>query len=143
MKNLALLLFVSCLASVMPAHLAAQTFRLKANIPFAFVMNGKAMPAGPYEINAGTLLQGTLMVRNEDNNVGALAPILAPTDPRPDESSAARLTFDHYGDQYFLARVSPGPEETGLELNTTAEERRAGKHEAANHHAAVDVLATR
>ena len=140
MKNFSLV-FVFCLASVIPAHLAAQSFRLTANIPFAFVMDGRTMPAGEYILEAGTFARGTVLVRSEDRKLGAMA-ILAPVAAGPDENATPRLTFDHYADQYFLAQISlPGA--SLFELNTAGEEHKAGTQQAANHHETVTVLATR
>jgi hypothetical protein len=143
MRNFALLLAVSSLASVLPSQLAAQSFRLRANIPFAFVMDGKTMPAGAYEISAGTILNGTVLVRNQNSNVAAMAHMMAPTLPGMTETDAAVLTFDRYGDRYFLAQISPGGGETGLELNTAFEEHKALKQETANRPEKVTVLAMR
>jgi hypothetical protein len=143
MRRFALFLTFCCLAAVMPTHLAAQSFRLRANIPFAFVMDGKTMPAGEYAIEAGTVMQGTVIIRNDDRHAAAIAPILVPTDPGVTENSAASLRFNHYGNQYFLAQVWPGFDGTGLELNTSAEERKTAKQESANKPEAVTVLAMR
>jgi len=59
------------------------------------------------------------------------------------ENSAAVLTFDHYGDQYFLTQVMPGFEGVGIELNTSAEEHRTAKEQTANKLEKVTVLAMR
>jgi len=143
MKKLALFLTFSCLASVLPAQLAAQTFRLQANIPFAFVVSGKTMPAGQYEINAGKIGNGSLMVWNEEAKTGAMAMASNPVYAGQTENPSAILNFNRYGDRYFLTQVMPGFDGVGLEFNTSAEERTTAKERAASKPEKVTVLARR
>ena len=83
----------------------------KADVPFAFTVEPKSMPAGQYSIIE--ISAGVLQVRNDSNNA-SLAVIaqheesLNPQNPR--------MLFHKYGDRYFLAEVWGGSGNSGMEF---------------------------
>jgi hypothetical protein len=83
----------------------AQTpITLKGNIPFAFVVGNKTLPAGEYTIQRA--LQGTATVqwiRSADGSVSLMFGTMEAD--QNDKDSEPRLIFDHYGDQYFLSQI--------------------------------------
>jgi hypothetical protein len=84
--------------SVRPASAAA----IECRIPFSFVVDAKALPAGTYRVDTSAA-QGLLEVR--DMRHGAFALGIALDDPRTPET---KLVFHRYGDQYVLREVWTG-----------------------------------
>ena len=74
---------------------------LKANVPFDFMVNGKQMPAGKYDIKSGSI-GNTIECISAEESRAAVAQA-ATTDSR--KGDEARLVFRRYGSQYFLAKV--------------------------------------
>lgn len=132
-KRFALCFAALCLASVMAMPIEAQSFSLRANIPFAFMVEGKSMPAGEYMVERQTADApgGPLIFKNEVSGDGSFAlPILIGggftiTHNQPE------LIFRHYGDRYFLDQVWDGYSPTGFEIRPSLDERRAAKEKAA------------
>lgn len=73
----------------------------KAQVPFAFVANGKTMPAGEctiaVEVNGRTLLS----IRSGEHHVFAV-PI---ADVSPNARNKTALVFHQYGNRYFLTSI--------------------------------------
>jgi hypothetical protein len=95
---------------------------IRASIPFDFVVKGKTLPAGEYEIRRlmdepiGLLIRN---VRDKHDNV------VFETEPKIDRAITKRdeLIFNRYGDTYFLSEVVTAGEQTGEELSPTHKER--------------------
>ncbi len=95
-------------AALGPASLLAQT-SLHANIPFDFTVGNKIFAAGEYRLEpaAGQWL------RLEAAGQPATSMFIAANAGSPSVTAPARssLTFNRYGDRYFLSRViGPGRE---------------------------------
>ena len=95
---------VSCalaLGAATPSF-AQSTPLVKADIPFAFQANGKLMPAGTYLISEEN---GSIMrLSGTDKHAQALA--IALPDNGVKVATASKITFNKYGDHYFLHNVS-------------------------------------
>ena len=115
---------MSLIATLSIAGLAGVFGRLKADIPFDFMVNGKQLSAGEYHIQSGAI-QGVIVLRNADTNNSAAAQAQS-TEYRA--GSEPRLVFRKYGSQYFLAKVVS--DSTTIELPKTKAERNAAKSEA-------------
>jgi len=96
---------------------------VKADIPFEFSVNNKALPAGTYTVGKMTS-GGVVLVRSEDRKTAAAS--IASTVTSHKETTDTRLTFHRYGNQYFLAKVEIAGW-NGLELPKTKAERQAAK----------------
>ena len=78
---------------------------IRVNIPFAFVAGGKQMPAGEYRLTS--LVNGSLhsriLIRSKDGQTAVIiGTILVEA---KEANKGANLTFNRYGDQYFLSQV--------------------------------------
>jgi hypothetical protein len=83
------------------SHAAPST---KANIPFAFQVGDKTMPAGEYRVTR--VFEGsdiTQQIRRTDSGAGAFLP---PTTPHyTDRNVEPKLVFHCYGKECFLSEV--------------------------------------
>lgn len=95
--TLLLLMFVG-LAGL--AHAQIDT-SIKAQIPFAFVANGKTMPSGECAIQI--MVNGRTVLSISSGNQHLFAFPIA--DESSNRSNNATLVFHRYGDRYFLAAI--------------------------------------
>lgn len=85
---------------------------VKANVPFAFVVNGRTMPAGTYRIERDELSPSLLLVRGDQRSNHAAAFVLSSRDGGRDPGgSAPVLTFKHVENTYQLASVWDSPDD--------------------------------
>jgi hypothetical protein len=79
---------------------------VKADVPFAFVVNGHSMPAGKYRIERDELSPSLLLIRGDQKNNHAAAFVLSIRDGGRDPSgSTPVLTFKHVENTYQLTSV--------------------------------------
>ena len=79
---------------------------VKANVPFAFVVNGQTMPAGKYRIERDELSPSLLLIRGDQKSNHAATFVLSIRDGGRDPSgSTPVLTFKHVENTYQLASV--------------------------------------
>jgi len=124
-KHLNLLTTSIILVAALAAGAHAQTSRtptVLANIPFAFKVGAKTLPAGRYAV---TVLnpasdQTVLQIRSMD---GRSAAITLTTSVIGTASKQGQLVFRRYGDQYFLAQAQMTGDSTGLAVAKTRAER--------------------
>jgi hypothetical protein len=98
----------------------AQTVHVRADVPFDFVMDNKAYPAGTYEIQTLDDNNGTVILKDADRRPEALAIIHACSSMQPAEKS--KLVFKLVGGEYFLAQMWTAGNSTGAELRTPKRE---------------------
>jgi hypothetical protein len=100
-KHLAALAMTLALLTSAAAY--AQTVHVQATIPFNFNIGSSAFPAGKYDIQSASNGEHVLYIRNLNSGEGSFLV------QQPCESahvaSQSRLTFRHYGQQYFMAEV--------------------------------------
>lgn len=85
----------------------AQSKALEANIPFAFQVGTKTMPAGNYRIESMPTGGGSLQViQSVDGKARATFSTIA--EAAPDAMAGPGLVFHRYGSQYFLAQIQTG-----------------------------------
>ena len=106
-------LAVAVLGVALALPAAAQTLVLTANVPFEFNLAGKAMPAGAYafQMDAGSPV---LRVRNYDAHTSVLSLGIQPGNAWR-RTGDAKITFNRYGDTYFLSTVVNGYAGVGFE----------------------------
>ena len=79
----------------------SQADRLKADIPFEFIVGNKTLPAGTYQVHCGTNNLVTLQSVDQNTAVGVLSQpgyaVKAPV--------TGKLIFTRYDNSYFLAQV--------------------------------------
>jgi hypothetical protein len=123
-KKTLMVLAISSLVFVLAAPLAAQTVRLKANIPFEFVASQRTLPAGEYSVDSISLSAPSIMcIRSEDSHYGVFVLSSPLGGPGYMTRGEARLVFHRYGNQYFLSEVWGGYLHDGLLIPMTKVER--------------------
>jgi hypothetical protein len=106
----------------------AQRTSLKADIPFAFQVGNKTMPAGEYLIQRGLDWDGRLqLVRRADSSASAMA-LTIPVDAERGKSEPV-LVFHKYGNSYFLSEIWTG-ESQGRQLFKSEREKELVKESA-------------
>lgn len=135
MKKLCSVVAVGCLLSVLllagSAGAQEPGTRIRASIPFDFVVRGKTMPAGEYDVTRVMDEPITLLLRNVHDKHDE---IVFNTDSVEARSIPSRgeLIFNRYGDTYFLSEVFTAGEQTGEELNASHKEREMKRDMASN-----------
>jgi hypothetical protein len=94
----ALALSMMLLLGLLPA--AAADLKLTADIPFAFEVAGKVLPAGAY--NLYEVNPNAMVIREVDARHSAICLVNHGAAPK---SKDARLVFNRYGDQVFLSAI--------------------------------------
>lgn len=103
------------LSTLAPAPADAQSGDLRAQIPFAFSVGEKTLPAGQYVVSRTSPF--VLLVRGDQGGS-----IVLGEQRRSRSSEETRLVFHRYGDAYYLRRVYFGGH-AGYALHETKKER--------------------
>jgi hypothetical protein len=142
MKRLIGFLSVATLTAVLAAPLAAQTIKLTAQVPFDFLVAGRSMPAGDY--NIGDLGFGfTSAIKVSSGSSGVVSAVNRTSVSPKERTGQALLIFNRYGDQYFLSRIVDGYRETGFEIPTSTTEKELAKTASVKKFETIAVLARR
>jgi hypothetical protein len=96
-----------------------QAQSVKADVPFAFSMQGQSMPAGNYSIIA--VSDRVLEVWNLDSRHGQL--LAKQMSVQSSKDQGPKLVFHKYGDQYFLSQIWDGQSDTGIQLPESKREK--------------------
>jgi hypothetical protein len=119
------ILFAGCLLALLaavPAQAQLPGIPIRVTIPFDFIIRGKTLPSGKYEIKRlGDQPDGLLVynITNHQHAVFESEPVQTSKPPRRGE-----VVFHEYGDTYFLAQIWTGGEEEGRELTPSRDEKR-------------------
>ena len=105
-------------------NLSAQNYQMKANIPFAFTMGSKTLPAGSYTVSSP--MPYVVTVRNNQNHLGAASAV----HDSDKQSRNSVLVFNRYGDQYFLKEIL-SPNAMNVSVPRCKREKSAQRQEAA------------
>jgi hypothetical protein len=97
------LVTLSLTAVLSPVALMAQG-PIQAKIPFDFTVGDKSFAAGNYRVQE--VNHGVIRVQNA-KDLSAIISLVTPAD-RSKRADQAVLTFNRYGDRYFLYKVSSG-----------------------------------
>lgn len=123
LTKVGLLSLIGMVMAVGSAEGQSLAYKIKAHIPFDFIVADKKLPAGDYSIGRAQQNSGdsVLLISSIDSaaNVFSLtsaSEALAPTDE-------GRLVFHRYGDQYFLFQVWPAGASTGRVIAKSRGER--------------------
>jgi hypothetical protein len=95
--------------------------RVKAEIPFEFVVGDRTMAAGEYWVLSSTQDGSAVTIRNAKTADSAIR-LSNSMEPRRNDDRA-RLVFHRYGRTYFLAEIWPGNDATGRQLLKSKSER--------------------
>jgi hypothetical protein len=102
---------------------APSTVKIRAEIPFDFMVGKRRMPKGEYLIESvGDA--GTLTIRHTKRGKAVTFNTIK---HKPTDGPKSKLVFNRYGEQYFLATIWDGSSETILKLNKSKTEKRIAK----------------
>jgi hypothetical protein len=101
------------------AHVIAQSGTAVADIPFAFVVSHKTMPAGKYTVTRVTPIAPVFALRN-DSGAAIMASF---SDNETGKPANPSLTFSCYGKECVLAKITPPGSETAYSLSPAAVEK--------------------
>jgi len=104
---------------------SAQTVKVKANIPFSFVVNRATMPPGEYMVESMDRDGGVLAIRDSNSKTTNLVTSNACQSPKA--AVHTKLIFHRYGDRYFLSQVWVQGNDRGRELLRSAREVEVAK----------------
>ena len=102
------------------ASASAQTVPLKLNIPFNFIVNKAALPAGEYTVQSLGSSNTAILLRSTDRQIAKI--FLPNTCASSEASTANKLVFHRYGSEYFLAQIWRAGYEQGKELPESSRE---------------------
>ena len=111
-------LIAGLLLALVCASLHAQTMNLRGTIPFAFRAGDTQMPAGEYTIRHSA---GVLTLHKEGG--GPWVAILTNAASRINPPAESRLSFNRYGERYFLSSVWSQAAGAGLEIQKSRAEK--------------------
>jgi hypothetical protein len=102
------------------ASASAQTMPVKVNIPFNFIVNKTALPAGEYTVQSLGSSSTAILLRSTDRQIAKtlLPNVCASSTP----STQNKLVFHRYGSEYFLAQIWRAGYEQGKELPKSSRE---------------------
>jgi hypothetical protein len=113
---------------------------VEANIPYAFVVRDKTLPAGKYTIK---VLNDTDLNLLEIRSANGRTAVLFGTESLQADGTPSKteVVFDRIGDQYFLSQIWVSGGDTGaqvekskMEQNLEADGKTAERHTVAAHH---------
>jgi hypothetical protein len=115
-----------------PARAQMPGAPIRANIPFDFIVRGRTLPAGNYEVMRLTDSPEVLEIRNINDKRDHSA---FETEPFQASKIANRneLVFHRYGDSYFLSEVVTAGEEVGRTMPPSRAERQLRREMASNN----------
>jgi hypothetical protein len=122
MKTKILAMAGAVLLSIIGAGVCgAQTRTLEVNVPFAFEVGNKTMPAGRYRVETVLTGNGSLQMLRSNSGEERLT-ISTMAAARNSGTPAPSLVFHRYGNRYFLAQIRTGGGHT-RDLYPTSQEK--------------------
>jgi hypothetical protein len=103
---------------------------LIANVPFAFNVGNKTLPAGEYTVRCANPAsdQRVLQLRSTDGRTNAM---VSTSSVIGRMQETAKLIFNRYGDRYFFAQAWMPADASGLQAAKSKHERAIAKEVAA------------
>jgi hypothetical protein len=114
----ALMTLIVALTIAIPVIQAQTTTMMTANVPFAFNVGSKYMPAGPYEVRQVGARATVIQSKNGHDKVLALFNPAGPS--RTDET---KLVFQKHGDRYVLSQIWTSTSGQGLQAPSSELEK--------------------
>jgi len=110
--------------AVVPVFGSGFDHRMRADVPFDFIVGNKTLPAGTYTIAKPTLT-GTLLIENVDSGESTFVMSTVVEGSRPNDET--KFVFTRYADQYFLDQVWVVGDASGDKLVKSRAERKLAK----------------
>ena len=114
--KISVLVMTAMVLAVGSAQGQSLTSKLKANIPFDFIVRNKKLPAGEYSIVRAKVGSGDSVILISSTAQGASVYSLTKPVEVSKPNDKGTLVFHRYGDQYFLFQVWPAGATTGRVL---------------------------
>jgi hypothetical protein len=120
-----LTLFAAVLGLLVTTAASAQTVKMKAHVPFSFIVNRATLPAGDYRVDSIDN-QGRVLAFRDRNSKTT---ILVGTNSciRTKGIEDGKLTFHRYGDRYFLKQIWVAGNDAGHELPPSSREKEVAR----------------
>jgi hypothetical protein len=134
MKKLVSVVVIGSVLVLVAAAVQAQLpgTPIRASIPFDFMVRGKMLPAGNYEVSRINDDPIGLMIRNLDQKHDT---VMFETEPVYMRKTPGKnmLVFNRYGDTYFLSEIKTASENTAREAYPSRAERHLQQQTVMNH----------
>lgn len=117
-RNLITILSLVVMSLLLNATCVYAQSYAKADVPFAFTVGAKQLPAGTYEIKVLNQSRNLIGIQNIETTASALS-IVRTEGPGSTES---KLVFDRVGTQYFLTQVWRGLGAGGMIVPSSKQE---------------------
>lgn len=108
------------------------SYRIRASIPFDFIVADKKIPSGDYAIGRARQDSDDLVLSITDLRGRSKAIHLTSPVQTLNAKDKATLVFHRYGDQYFLFQIWPAGATTGRQILKSRGEREIQRNLAAN-----------
>lgn len=118
---IAMLVLVGSMAVAAQAQTGGRT-ELRASIPFQFSVGDRTLPAGEYTVRQVNPASDRAVLQLRQKDGGATAMIQMNSVIGKAQESA-KLVFNRYGSQYFLAQAWIGGDSDGLQASKSRAER--------------------
>ena len=116
----------------------AQSYGVKANVPFDFTVGNKVLPAGTYQIQSKSGV--VISIRNHDKPIAMLTTV---DQDGASSKDGGKLIFHKYGDQYFLSEILSDSATMNVYVPRSKAETRVRLQQAMVHPASEVFIATR
>ena len=122
-KGLTMLMVIVGLAMASAAVANGQTGRqVKAQVPFDFIVAGKTLRAGQYDVLNMSSGGEALSIKTANGKSEAML-LTSPVIDNHQQDTNAKLVFHKYGDTYFLSQVWLSGRANGREIAKSKQER--------------------
>lgn len=139
MKRMTALVFLAATMIALTARTYAQiSLPVEAKVPFNFMVQDHAFPAGTYRITYYAAKDALLIQNRNGNFAGMSATHAADSLPR----GKSMLVFRKYGEQYFLHDVLCNEADMNVTVPTSKLEKRARIQEAHLGSTQIQIVAT-
>jgi len=125
-QKLSIVATLAIIVSISIIGIAGLDGRVRADIPFDFMVGSKEFKAGEYTVARpqGNNSTSTLVIRSRFSDDLANFNVINVTDK---SNTGARLVFHRYGNKYFLAQIFDGGSNLGAQLFKSNAEREVEK----------------
>jgi hypothetical protein len=110
-------LIVACTIATPLVHAQSRKL-LTADVPFAFAIDSKQMPAGAYEVTKVGDRATLIETADHDNQVLGIYQYA-----ESNKAGATKLVFDRIGDSYFLREIWTSASDQGLQIPASKREK--------------------
>ena len=143
-RHINILVAIIVLAGALTVNAQAQTVRTQiavANVPFAFNVGNKNLPAGKYTVTVVNPASDRKVLQIRSTN-GRASAMIQTNSVVGNVSDNAKLVFQRYGDRYFFAQVQIAGDSTSFAAIKSSAQRAQKEAIAAGAKQSVVVIVT-